>query len=342
MNNSPTVRRKEKEPRGTYHFLESYLNREQIERVLNHYRDYISSALYILHDKDVHRVEKDGGVRRTELQTEYNKIQREINLIEVAINNALDILSSRSFSTEEEKALFRKMEVTEKKRRRTLLQKKATRINDDIRKIDDDQKEQGTLKIPHYHILLKCYGAHTANAVRRWFYRFYVTEEVKDKESGEMVTRRVNTNNSLCDSVSACRDYLTHKNEPEELGKYVYDVKDVIEFGGGWQAFNKVGRSSDDCLEILDRINEGATRRELARDYGRDILINYDKYKRYAIAMQYEEQRAKEIIDSEADIIRRAEKDKDTNWYAVLDQLNVAHLVENITKTILEELGGKY
>lgn len=331
-----------KEPRGTYHFLESYLNREQIERVLNHYRDYISAALYILHDKDVHHVEKDGGVRRTELQTEYNKIQREINLIEIAINNALDILATRSFSTEEEKALFRKMEVTEKKRKRTLLQKKSLRIHDDIRKIDDELKDEGTFKKPHYHILLKCYGAHTENAVRKWFYRFYVTEEVVDNDSGEKVSMRINTLNKLCDSVCACRDYLTHKNEPEELGKFVYDVKDVIEFGAGWQAFNKVGRSSDDCLEILDRMNEGATRRELARDYGRDMLINYDKYMRYAMAMEYEEQRAKEVVDSESDIIRRAEKDKDTNWYAVLDHLNVAHLVENITKSILEELGGKH
>lgn len=330
-----------KEPRGTYHFLESYLSRDQIERVLNHYRDYISAALYILHDKDVHRVEKDGGVMRTELQTEYNKIQREINLIEIALNNALDIFASRSFSTEEEKALFRKMEVTEKKRKRTLLQKKSIRIHDDIRKIDEQQKDEGTLKKPHYHILIKCYGAHTENAVRKWFYRFYVTEEVKDEESGELVSMRVNTLNKLCDSVSACRDYLTHKNEPEELGKYVYDVKDIIEFGGGWQAFNKVGRCTDDCLEILDRINEGATRRELARDYGRDMLINYDKYKRYAIAMEVEEERAKEIVQSENEIIRRAQANPDANWYGVLDQLNVAKLVESITKTIIDELGGK-
>lgn len=331
-----------KEPRGTYHFLESYLNREQIERVLNHYRDYISAALYILHDKDTHQVEKDGGVRRTELQTEYNKCVREINQLEISIINAFDIIASRKFDSDEEKAHFRKMEITEKKRRKTLLQKKSIRIHDQMREYDKQFEEQGTLKRPHYHILLKCYGAHTEAAVRKWFYRFYVTEEVKNEETGECDTKVVNTLNKLCDSVAACRDYLTHKNEPEELHKYVYDVKDVIEFGHGWSAFNKNGRSSDDCLEILDRILEGATERELARDYGRDIIINYDKYSRFAFRMQATEERAQETIDGEADAIRKAEKQKDTNWYALLDQLNVAHLVENITKTILEELGGKH
>lgn len=332
----------QKAPSSTYHFLESYLTREQIERVLNHYRDYISAALYILHDKDTHQVENDGGVRRTELQTEYNKCVREINLLEISINNAFDIIASRKFSSDEEKAHFRKMEITEKKRRKTLLQKKSMRIHDDIRKLDDEIAQQGTLKQPHYHILLKCYGSHTADAVRKWFYRFRVTEEVKNKETGEIETKLVNTFNRLCDSVATCRDYLTHKNEPEELGKYVYDVKEVKEYGNGWSAFNKAGRASDDCLELLDRILEGATPRELARDYGRDVIINYDKYTRYAYRMQETENRAQEIIAGEADAIRQAQKKKDTNWYGLLDQLNVAHLVENITKTILDELGGKH
>lgn len=331
-----------KEPRSTYHFLESYLSRQQIERVLNHYRDYISAALYILHDKDTHQVETDGGVRRTELQDEYNKIVQEINLLEISINNAFDTIGKREFKTAEEKALFRKMEITEKKRKKTLLQKKAMRISDDMRELDKELEIQGTLKKPHYHILLKCYGAHTENAVRKWFYRFHVTEEVKNEETGETELKVVNTLNKICDSVAASRDYLTHKNEPEHLNKYVYDTKDVIEFGNGWQAFNKTGRSADDCLEVLDRILEGATERELARDYGRDIIINYDKYARFAYRMKATEERAQEIIAGEADTIRRAQKDKDTNWYRLLDEFNVAHLVESITKTILQEIGGKH
>ena len=164
------------EPRSTYHFLESYLSRQQIERVLNHYRDYISAALYILHDKDTHQVEQDGGVRRSELSDEYNKLVREINILDISINNAFDILSKREFKTAEEKALFRKMEITEIKRKKTLLQKKAMRIHDDMREYDQQLEIQGTLKRPHYHILLKCYGAHTEAAVRKWFYRFYVTQ----------------------------------------------------------------------------------------------------------------------------------------------------------------------
>ena len=169
-----------------------------------------------------------------------------------------------------------------------------------------------------------------------------MTEEVKNEETGEIEVKVVNTLNKICDSVAASRDYLTHKNEPEHLNKYVYDTKDVIEFGNGWSAFNKTGRCADDCLELLDRMLEGATPRELARDYGRDVIINFHKYKSYALMMECCEENAKDVLHRENDIIRRAEKDKDTDWYYVLDQINVAKIVESVTATILREIGGKH
>lgn len=329
------------EPRSTYHFLESYLSRQQIERVLNHYRDYISAALYILHDKDTHQVETDGGVRRTELQDEYNKIVREINLLDISINNAFDIIGKREFETAEEKALFRKTEITEKKRKKTLLQKKAMRISDDIRNLDKELEIQGTLKKPHYHILLKCYGAHTENAVRKWFYRFHVTEEVKNEETGETELKVVNTLNKICDSVAASRDYLTHKNESEHLNKYVYDTKDVLTFGSGWSAFNKAGRASDDVLDILDRLTEGESLRNLVRDYGRDVVINYNKYMQFATRMQAQEDHARDIADRENDIIRHFQKVGTDDWYPILNQLNEAMYIVAQAQQIINEVNKK-
>ena len=227
MGNNNAARRQIKEPTSCYHFVESYLNKEQIERVLNHYRDYISAALYILHDKDTHRVEDDGGVRRRELLDEYNKLIQDINIIEIGVNNAFDQKNTIRFDSEEIKQNWIRANITIPKRTRTLKQKKATKIHDELRELDNEYELQGTIKRPHYHILLKCYGAHTVSAVRKWFYRFRVTEDVKNEKTGEIETLLVNTFDRICDSVATCRDYLTHKNEPEDSGKYVYDVKEA-------------------------------------------------------------------------------------------------------------------
>lgn len=331
---------KKRESTSRYHFVESYLKREQIERVLNHYKDYINAALYILHDKDVKRVEDDGGVRRQELHDKYNELTQQINALEYCINASYDELKSRQFESDQEKDLFKRREITQRKRDKTRLQKAALRISDELHELDRQYEENGTLKEPHYHILIKCYGAHTAEAVRKWFYHFHVTEEKVNPETGEKECKVVNSLNRIVDSVAAARDYLTHKNEPEYKNQHVYDVKEVITYGQGWQAFNKAGRSIDDVIDILDRIANGDSLRDLARDYGRDVVINYEKYRYFSGSMHSQEDASRDISSKE-NYLKEALQDKTPEeCYRTLDRLNTALWVLDKFNEITKEISS--
>lgn len=197
-------------PRGRYHFLMTYLPDEEIKRVLEHYRDYIRSALWITHDKDRKDVENDSGSRR------------------------LDTL---------------------------------------------DDNENSELKEVHRHVLLYTYDAHTETAVRKWFYRFRITE-TKIDDNGNTTQELCSTLNQLVDSVGAARDYLTHENDPD---KYHYDKKDVKTFGNGWMAFNCASRCSDDALVIIQRLSNGDCLADMVREYGRDFVYHYKQYREMAV-----------------------------------------------------------
>lgn len=68
-------------------------------------------------------------------------------------------------------------------------------------------------------------------------------------------------------------DYLTHENEPD---KHHYDKNDIID--GGLNDILPAGESSDDTYEIIEKLLEGYSIRELIRLYGRDFLYHLPAY----------------------------------------------------------------
>ena len=80
-----------------------------------------------------------------------------------------------------------------------------------------------------------------------------------------------------------CFNYLNHKDKPE---KYQYPDEAII--CDDWKYWKSIqsGENDDKTLNILDDILAGVGFRELAKRYGRDLVINYHKYREFAKAME--------------------------------------------------------
>lgn len=129
---------------------------------------------------------------------------------------------------------------------------------------------------PHYHLLLNLNNAMTYTAVCKLF------------------PKEQNTMAQPMRDMSDCFNYLNHNDKPD---KYQYDdslIKcDDLDY---WQGLKK-GESADRVLNILDDILNGVSFRDLAKRYGRDLIINYYKYRQFAIEMQRQEDLQKSISD---------------------------------------------
>lgn len=255
-------------PRGHYHMVVTYLSREQIEKVLDHYRGYIDSALYILHDKDKKHTEEDFGVLLKKLE----KARATVAQYEEKLASSKDDELKAKF----EKSLKNALSTL------TKLQNEYDTVN----------AEKDELKIAHWHVLLKCFDSHTESAVRKYFYRFRFTET--KEVDGNQVDVLINSTNELVDCVGEARDYLTHENEYD---KYHYSKQEVLTFGRGWEAFNQASRSADSALEIVDRLASGVSLRRMCKEYGRDLVYHYRAYREFAHDMLCQEMRAQEYVD---------------------------------------------
>lgn len=264
---------KQAEPRSRYHFAESYLTREQIEQVLHHYEDYIVGALYILHDKDVKETDETAGRRRDELNKLKEKTKTEIDYLHKIICENESIYKTKKFDSDDIRKKWVRDNITIIKSRLTRLQNKIVNADNEILEINQQESQVGDLKTAHWHILIKTYDQHTANAVRKWFYRFRITEE--KEVNGVKTTKLVNTLNKIVDSVSSSRDYLTHRNDPD---KYQYSDAEIIEFRAGRSVFKMHGRTADEVIDIIDRLNAGESKRTLIREYGRDFAYHFKTY----------------------------------------------------------------
>lgn len=122
------------------------------------------------------------------------------------------------------------------------------------------------LSVPHIHLVIRTRNDKTSSAVLKWF-----------KWSGSA--------NTLIEKVfsPSIVAYLTHENQPD---KYQYSSDDLrsdnIDF---WQKF-KLYEKSDNAVYIIDDIIAEVPLRTLVQRYGRDFVINYDKYKRVARIIQ--------------------------------------------------------
>lgn len=110
---------------------------------------------------------------------------------------------------------------------------------------------------PHWHIILHFFNPHLMSAVKSWFRQFStqntLVQEVKD--------------------LGALVEYLTHEDNPE---KYHYPKDDIKTDDRDWLFSCDDDTSSS--YEILNSILLGLSYRELAKKYGREFIINHEKY----------------------------------------------------------------
>lgn len=139
---------------------------------------------------------------------------------------------------------------------------------------DKDTKEDGTLKEPHYHLIIVTYTTCTVTAIRRWFSGF------KD-ENGKDIT----TTAQICGDVYYMYDYLTHDTvDCREQGKYLYD-KSIIQSNDvcGPSAYFRASEESnyDNITLAAEMLLKGETVQNVAKRFGRDFILHYTTIKSY-------------------------------------------------------------
>lgn len=131
-----------------------------------------------------------------------------------------------------------------------------------------DGDREGEIKEPHYHILLVTYNQHTVSAVRRWFWGFYDSEE-----------KLINTLGQVCKDKYAYYDYLTH-SDPQSIaeGKYQYS-KDIIVCNDKKHFSGHISSDYDSAQLIITDMLNHTPYEVMWKKYGRDFILNFDKYK---------------------------------------------------------------
>lgn len=103
---------------------------------------------------------------------------------------------------------------------------------------DRDLEDDGTLKKPHFHLLLAYTSATTLNNIRGWFNVCGIPES-------DLHSVRV------CASGVGYYRYLTHKDNPE---KAQYNENDLRVFNDSEELFKKFSKTSSDKIDDLVRI----------------------------------------------------------------------------------------
>ncbi len=124
---------------------------------------------------------------------------------------------------------------------------------------------KGDIKEKHFHLLLCMNNAMSLAAVRNLFPTGANTlgQGIRDK--------------------SDCFNYLNHKDKPE---KYQYPDEAIICDNPDYWKSIQGGEDDDRTINILDDIISGVGFRELAKRYGRDLVVNYHKYWEFAKAVE--------------------------------------------------------
>lgn len=120
--------------------------------------------------------------------------------------------------------------------------------------------EKGSLKKPHFHLVVTFANARTLSAVKNDFLGYSqntFVELVKDMESALA--------------------YLTHKNAPD---KYQYSVDIVCSNYGYFRGdFSSSTIEDNTAFRIINDMEMGYSHYALVRKYGRDYVVNYKRYK---------------------------------------------------------------
>lgn len=136
---------------------------------------------------------------------------------------------------------------------------------------DKDTNEDGTPKVPHIHFLLNLQKDKTTQWCCNTFARYQAEQGVEEIQ------------NTLCevatDPTQVYR-YLRHADDPN---KVQYDIDEVITDDSAYWLIREEKRYSDyddknQALNIVTDIMSGVSQMEMLRRYGREYVINRDKY----------------------------------------------------------------
>lgn len=152
---------------------------------------------------------------------------------------------------------------------------------------DKDVKEDGSLKEPHYHILLCLYNQRYESSVHNWFLKF-------ENSEGDLI----NTTSQVCRDVSNTYRYLTHKNAKE---KYQYSREDIK--GINLKYFRDLDKQDEDvALSALNDLISGLSWRQLFQRYGRDAIYHINQLQECLLLIRLEEKNNStplDLIDNE-------------------------------------------
>ena len=120
--------------------------------------------------------------------------------------------------------------------------------------------------VPHYHVLIRLHSAWSPTQIAKWFMN--LTDSDK---------KPINTLAEVCHDMEAQKEYIMH-NDPKsrEEGKHQYSPTDLKEYGFHDLAERK--DCYDNSYDILEKLLNGASMRDLVRYYGRDFLYHYNHY----------------------------------------------------------------
>ncbi len=128
---------------------------------------------------------------------------------------------------------------------------------------DKDLKDDGEPAQAHYHVLMVFNNAMTSTAVQKLF-----------PDNGQ------NTFPAVMNDKADCFNYLDHSDCPD---KYQYSRESIVcDDLDYWTDLQRGDTDDDRVLNIIDDILDNVPFYELARRYGRDLVVNYQRYKEYA------------------------------------------------------------
>lgn len=146
---------------------------------------------------------------------------------------------------------------------------------------DKDVKEDGSLKTPHYHVLVRFPNAKTKTAVRK------LTEIDKLIEDTTINYQRLV-------NPKAMYQYLMHNTkEAIKAKKTRYDEECIFcDNRTYWNDVTSFGTNDNETF-IEDLLNKEFSARDMAVKYGRDYIRNYSRYEAFADTIRAEALRKK-------------------------------------------------
>lgn len=136
---------------------------------------------------------------------------------------------------------------------------------------DKDTNEDGTPKAPHIHYLLNLQKDKTTQWCCNTFARYQAEQGVEEIQ------------NTLCEVATDPTQMYRYLRHADDLDKVQYDIDEVITDDSAYWFIREEKRYSDyddknQALNIVTDIMSGVSQMEMLRRYGREYVINRDKY----------------------------------------------------------------